>query len=42
MLIFALSMAMIVTLATATAVTIHNETQNTRVKATVRANRTMR
>ena len=42
MLIFALSMAMIVTLATATAVTIHNETQSVRVKAAVRATRTMR
>ncbi|WP_285292620.1 hypothetical protein [Aureimonas altamirensis] len=41
MLIFALSMAMVVTLLTATAITIHNEADKARVKASVRKNRVM-
>lgn len=42
MLIFALSLAMVATLVTATAVAIHNEAEGARVKARVRSNRIMR
>ena len=41
MLIFALSMAMVVTLLTATAITIHNEADKARDRASVRKNRVM-
>ena len=41
MLVFVLSLAMVVTLATATVVTLHNEAQRARVKAT-RSSRHMR
>ena len=37
MLVFALSLAMVITLVTATAVTLHNESQRARVKATHRS-----
>lgn len=42
MLIFALSLAMVATLVTATAVTIHNEAESARVKARVRKTRVLR
>ncbi|MFD2237747.1 hypothetical protein [Aureimonas populi] len=42
MLIFALSLTMVATLVTATAVTIHNEAEQSRVKARVRKARVMR
>ncbi|WP_281287490.1 hypothetical protein [Aureimonas fodinaquatilis] len=41
MLAFALSLAMVVTLLTATAVALHNELGKKRVKAAVRRNRVM-
>ncbi|WP_280137381.1 hypothetical protein [Aureimonas frigidaquae] len=41
MLILALSLAMVVTLLTATAITIHNEADKARVKASVRKHRVM-
>ncbi len=37
MLVFALSLAMVVTLTTATVVSLHNEAQRARVKATQRS-----
>ncbi|HEY9056826.1 MAG TPA: hypothetical protein VIN77_06715 [Aurantimonas sp.] len=42
MLVFALALAMVVTLLSATAITLHNEAQNARVKATARRTRFMR
>jgi len=41
MLVFALSLAMVAALCTATAVTLHNDAQQARVKATVRKTRMM-
>ncbi|KKO04687.1 hypothetical protein VSX64_05570 [Aurantimonas sp. C2-6-R+9] len=41
MLVFALALAMIVTLLSATAITLHSESQNVRVKATARRTRFM-
>lgn len=41
MLVFALALAMVVTLLSATAITLHNEAENARVKATVRRTRFM-
>lgn len=42
MLVFALSLAMVVTLVTATPVTLHNESQRARVKVTANRSRLMR
>lgn len=42
MLVFALSLAMVAALVTATAITLHNETENARIKVVARKNRLMR